>query len=306
MDIMEINTDRYFDNMFESYHDEKPWIQNILITGAAGSVGSALVKFYSEQDDFHVIAFDNNDYGLWKLRQCIKNDNVSYVLGDVRLEDNIKSVFNSDKYPHIVIHCSAYKNLDNTEFNPISTIENDLIGTINIVNESIAHGIEKFLFISSDKAVAATSLMGSCKFASEQITLWANKQRKSSIFSCVRFANIVETAGNTFEKWRLQELLGEKFTITDWQMKRYFVTIEQIVKFIDDVIIDMEGGEIFLPYVEKQTTLREKFVELYGEDAEYELIGKRQGEKMEDELFDPRIERLVPDENKKYFIIEKI
>ena len=254
-------------------------MNTILITGAAGSLGSILTRLYVERGDT-VRAYDINEAGLADLKD--KHDSIRVIYGDItdreRLEFAMRGV-------GTVIHTAAMKNISITEKNPEQTIKTNVQGTLNVAMASIAQGVEKAIFISSDKAVGSVLIYGDTKAIGEKLWRWAHQIGGDTKFSTIRSGNFWESSGNVFETWAKQEANGENITLTDNYMKRYFIQTKEVAKLILEVEQVMSGGEIFIPSMKlyHMQSLAKEYARRAG--TEIEIIGIREGEKLKEELF---------------------
>ncbi|MHA1862328.1 MAG: polysaccharide biosynthesis protein [Candidatus Thorarchaeota archaeon] len=229
----------------------------ILITGGAGAIGSALVEhLLSKMGDTHTIrVFDSDEYGIWQLQQKLKgNPNVRYFLGSVRDYPRIEEAMHGAKY---VFHTAAYKHVALCEYNPFDAVETNVIGTQNTIRAAIASGtVEKFLYISTDKAVNPTSLMGATKLIGERLVIAAKSISglRPTKLSAARFPNVIQTRGNVFEAWPKQLERDGNILVTDPEMTRFFLPIESAIEFLLEAFEFMEGGEVFIPNLTEDDT----------------------------------------------------
>jgi FlaA1/EpsC-like NDP-sugar epimerase len=229
----------------------------ILVTGGAGAIGSALVEYLLKTmgDTYTIRVFDSDEYGIWQLQQKLKgNPNVRYLLGSVRNYPRIEDAMHGVKY---VFHTAAYKHVALCEYNPFDAVETNVIGTQNTIRAAIASGtVEKFLYISTDKAVNPTSLMGATKLIGERLVIAAKYASglRPARFSAARFPNVIQTRGNVFEAWPKQLEQNGKILVTDPEMVRYFLPIDSAIKFLIDAFSLMEGGEVFIPNLTEADT----------------------------------------------------
>ena len=231
--------------------------KKILITGATGSIGLALISEFIKNYNFKVLrAMSNDENGLFQLSQKIRSRNnslhstmkakkIRLIHGDVR---NYNRCLEATNDIDIVIHAAAMKHVPICEYNPNEAIETNINGTKNICKASIENKIEKFLFISSDKAVDPQTIMGTTKLVGEKIVLNANDiaSIKKKIFYCVRFGNVIGTRGSVIEIFKDQIINGKDLTVTDKKMTRFFMDIELAAKKIIKSFEICRGGEIFI------------------------------------------------------------
>ena len=229
----------------------------ILVTGGAGAIGSALVEHLLKtlEKEYTIRIFDSDEYGVWQLQQRLKgNPNVRYFLGSVRDYPRVEEAMHGVKH---VFHCAAYKHVALCEFNPFDAVETNVIGTQNTIRAAIASGtVEKFLYISTDKAVNPMSLMGATKLIGERLVVAAKyvSGLRPTILSAARFPNVIQTRGNVFEAWPKQLEKDGKILVTHPEMTRYFLPIDTAIKFLMESFEYMKGGEVFIPSLTQDDT----------------------------------------------------
>lgn len=215
--------------------------KKVLVTGGGGSIGSVLVKKLLDSG-FEVVAFDIDEYALSKFAEGSLRG-LRTFLGDVKDSSDVeRAVRGCDA----VIHVAAVKMVDVSSYHPIPCIRTNVEGTINLINEALRQRVERFLYISSDKAVDFAGVYGATKFIGERLTLWANTFNRGK-YSVCRFGNVIQSRGNVFEIWEEQRKKGEPLTVTHPEMKRYFWSVNDAVAFILKALKTMKGGEIFIP-----------------------------------------------------------
>jgi FlaA1/EpsC-like NDP-sugar epimerase len=222
----------------------------ILVTGGAGAIGSALVEHLLETkgENYTIRVFDFDEYAIWKLQQRLKgNKNIRFLVGNVRSYPRIKEAMHGVEH---VVHIAAYKHVALCEFNPFDAVETNVLGTQNTIRAAFdSDTVKRFLYVSTDKAVNPTSLMGATKLIGERLVLAANhvKGQRQICLSTVRFPNVIETRGNVFEAWANQLERNGRIVVTDRSMTRYFISIGHAVRFVMEAFEYMKGGEIFIP-----------------------------------------------------------
>jgi len=173
----------------------------ILITGGAGSIGSALTAELLNYPVRSIRVFDNDEHSLFQLKQSLNNSKIDLLLGDILDKDRVDYAM---KDVDIVIHTAALKNIEITEYNPLQTIDTNVNGTVNLLKMAIKHNPKKFINISTDKVVESSTLYATTKQIGERLTSWAGKHMKNTKFATIRFGNVIETRGNVFEVWKKQ------------------------------------------------------------------------------------------------------
>lgn len=275
--------------------------KRVLITGASGSIGSALVKHVLKSKCKVVRALSNDENGLYELsshfnsfdkrkkfESVMEENNIRYLHGDVT---DLQRCVNASENIDIVIHAAAIKHVPFCEFNPFEANKINVTGTQNMVLASMQNKVKIFLLISTDKVVNPSSCLGATKLLAEKITVNANTVRGSSKtkFACVRFGNVIGSRGSILPTLIDQINKKKKLTLTDKKMVRYFMTIDDAVDIINQSLKNMSGGEIFIPRrlkMFKIFDLLQILLKKFGlNDKSIKIIGKRYGEKIEENLF---------------------
>lgn len=292
--------------------------KNILITGASGSIGKAVLFELSNFNCKVIRAMSNDENGLYDLSQELKinfNQNnfensmqkkkIRLIHGDITDKERCISLCENIDY---IIHAAAMKHVPLCEYNPFEANKINVLGTQNLVFAALENKVKKFLFISTDKVVQPTSVLGCTKLLAEKIVINANsiKGFKKTIFSCVRFGNVIGSRGSILPQFIDQIKNKKNLTVTDKKMTRFFMTKKQAVNAITNSLFFMRGGEIFVPknlISFKIINLAKSLLELYGSGkSKIVFIGKRTGEKIHEKLIaDYEINMLS--ENKFFYII---
>ncbi|AJW71825.1 SDR family NAD(P)-dependent oxidoreductase [Nitrosopumilus adriaticus] len=252
--------------------------KSILVTGGAGSIGSALVEKLLEFPIQSVRVFDNNEYALAKLNKKLKDSRLRIILGNILDQDRVSIACDEID---IVFHLAAIKNIEISEFNPIETIDTNVNGTVNMIKMLIEKKPKKFINISTDKAADASTLYGNTKQLGERLTSWAGSHTyPRTKTATVRFGNVIESRGNVFEIWNEEKSKNKPLSITEPSMKRYFIHANEVVDFILTGLLLAKKGEIFIPKMKKFNIkqLADKI------SKSQRIIGLRQGEKLEEIL----------------------
>lgn len=282
-----------------SRQKSKNFLENkrILVTGAAGSIGSELVRQLSVSNK--VFLLDINETGVFDLinEEKDKGNWVHGRVGDVKNPKTLEDVF-SDFKPQVVFHAGAYKHVTPMEWYPREAVETNILGTLNVIEYAKKYEVGKFIFISTDKAVQSTSIMGATKRVGEIIT---RNQGKGYIV--VRFGNVLGSRGSVIPIWQKQVERGRPLTVTHKEMTRYMMTIEDAVNLVIQASEMGTGGEIFcLDMGEKVNVLELAKKIIKGTDLGVEVIGLRPGEQLTERLMFEEEERVAKKVGKFYVI----
>ena len=267
--------------------------KKVLVTGAGGSIGSELVKQCLGFDPGLLILFDQSENNLFHVENmCHKYDNsigVHPILGDIRDKEILSTVFSSFR-PDVVLHAAAYKHVPMQELNPWEAVHTNIQGTINLVDCSEVYNVERFVLVSTDKAVNPTNVMGASKRVAEQVIQARSVDTKVK-YMAVRFGNVIGSSGSVIPTFQEQIKNGGPVTITDPNIKRYFMSIPEAAQLILQAGSIGKGGEIFVLDMGKPVLIKDIAIELiklsgYTADVDIpiEYIGLRPGEKMFEEL----------------------
>ncbi|MCX5809941.1 MAG: nucleoside-diphosphate sugar epimerase/dehydratase [Proteobacteria bacterium] len=319
--------------------------KSVLITGAGGSIGAEIVNQVCAFQPEDVILFDIDETELHNLGLKLNrlfphlSGQIHYVTGDVRDEMRLKEVFEAFK-PQIVFHTAAYKHVPMMEFNPKEAVKVNMFGTYNLARVAVDYGVEKFIMISTDKAVRPTSIMGATKRMAEyvckafnnssQFTVHSSQQKiedrgqgsgvrgqieanteslnRSTKFISVRFGNVLGSRGSVLPLFLDQLKYGGPLTVTHKDMKRYFMTIPEAVSLVLQASTMGEGGEVFVLDMGEPvniTNIAEELIRIHGlepyKDIDITFTGLRPGEKLFEEILTAE-EGTVASKHEKVFI----
>ncbi|MFY4808002.1 UDP-N-acetylglucosamine 4,6-dehydratase (configuration-retaining) [Aliarcobacter butzleri] len=257
----------------------------VLITGAGGSIGSEISRQCKAYGAKQLILLDHSEFNLYSILEELKGENVVPIMQSVRDIKALESTFEKYK-PQIVIHAAAYKHVPLVEYNILEGITNNIIGTKNCIDLSIKYGAQKFVLISTDKAVRPTNIMGTTKRICE---LYAqNVESKNTEIVAVRFGNVLGSSGSVIPKFKSQIEQGKNITVTHPEITRYFMLIPEACELVLQAASIANGGEIFILDMGEPiriVDLAKKMIELSGRsDINIEFCGLRLGEKLYEEL----------------------
>ncbi len=280
------------------YKEIASFIDNriVLVTGAAGSIGSEISYQICKFNPKIVVLFEIDETEIFNLERKLKKDfgniqnRIIPVVGDITDTDKLNKIFETYK-PDIVFHSAAYKHVPVMEFYPEEAIKVNILGTNNLVKTSIKYDVEKFIFISTDKAVEPTNIMGATKRFSEYLLKTYNDFNFTKFVS-VRFGNVLGSRGSVLPIFLEQLQNGGPLTITHSKMKRYFMTIPEAVSLVLQASVIGEGGDAMILDMGDQISiveLAEQLIRLNGlepyRDIDIVFTGARPGEKLFEELF---------------------
>lgn len=293
----------------EALHDKV-----VLVTGAAGSIGSELCRQLSLFSIRHLILFDSAETPMHNLRleleEKLPDVRITPVMGDVRMVARVESVFKRYR-PQIVFHAAAYKHVPLMEENPCEAVCTNVLGTQNMANIAVEYDVEKFVMISTDKAVNPTNVMGASKRLAEiyvqslSIAISKGLHPGKTRFITTRFGNVLGSNGSVIPRFREQLAKGGPLTVTHPDIIRYFMTIPEACRLVLEAAFMGKGNEVFvfdMGEPVKIADLANRMIELAGltpgEDIELKYTGLRPGEKLYEELLTKK-ENTIPTPNKK-------
>jgi len=279
--------------------------KTILVTGGCGSIGEAIIQQLLEYGPRAIRVLDNNETGLFELDRQLagrKPNPLRFLVGDVRDLERINLAMEG---VDVVFHAAALKHVPLCEHNPFEAIKTNVLGTQNILNAARNQGVSKVLFISTDKAINPTNVMGATKLLGERLTASSSQYFGARKILCasVRFGNVLYSRGSVLEIWKDQLRKGQPITITDGQMTRFFMSRPQSVGLIFSAAVHAGEGETFIlkmPSIRIQD-LAAAFLELNGKPATHvRYVGRRPGEKIHETLFE--LSEALTLENDKFFV----
>ena len=287
-----------------------------MVTGGGGSIGSELVRQIVKYNPRQVIIIDiyeNNAYDIQQelMLEYGNSINLVTIISSVRDYDKMELLFNKYK-PQVVFHAAAHKHVPLMETVPEEAVKNNIFGTYNVAELSKQYNVDKFVMISTDKAVNPTNVMGATKRACEMIIQYESQNSSHTEFVTTRFGNVLGSNGSVIPLFRRQIESGSPVTVTHPDIIRYFMTIPEAVSLVLEAGAMAKGGEIFVLDMGapvKITTLAENLIRMYGKvpyrDVPIVFTGLRPGEKLFEELLMDE-EGLKSTENKKIFIGNQI
>ena len=270
----------------------------VLVTGAGGSIGSELCRQIARLGPERILLMDHNENGIFyilhELQERFPRAEYIPLVCDIKEQDTLEKVFKEYR-PEVVFHAAAHKHVPLMEVNHEEAVRNNILGSKNLIDLASEYGVKRFVCISTDKAVNPTSVMGSTKRAVEIYLQKKARSCNSCIYCSVRFGNVLGSQGSVVLLFKNQIARGGPVTVTDPEMKRYFMTIPEAVQLVIQAGALGKGGEIFVLDMGepvKIVDLARDMIILSGlkpdEDIKIEFTGLRPGEKLYEELFSDR------------------
>ena len=267
--------------------------RNVLITGASGSIGSEIARQVAGYSTNKLILLDQAESPLFHLElECLEkfgSKDIDIIIADICDEKRMEDIFKTYK-PHLVYHAAAYKHVPMMELNPSEAVHTNVGGTMSLANLAVKYNVEKFIMISTDKAVNPTSVMGASKRIAEMYTQAMNT-KNGTLFITTRFGNVLGSNGSVIPLFRDQISKGGPVTVTHPEITRYFMTIPEACQLVLEAGAMGNGGEIFIFDMGKSikiVDLAKKMIMLsglrLGSDIQIKFTGLRPGEKLYEEL----------------------
>ncbi|MEX2144531.1 MAG: UDP-N-acetylglucosamine 4,6-dehydratase (inverting) [Anaerolineales bacterium] len=256
--------------------------QVVLVTGGTGSFGRECIRILlDEYKPSKVIVFSRDELKQHEMRAMgFDQVNLRYFIGDVRDLGRLKRAMVG---VDVVLHAAALKQVPACEYNPMEAIKTNILGTANVIEAALEAGVSKVLALSTDKAVSPVNLYGATKLAAEKLTVQSNAYSgdQPTRFSCVRYGNVIGSRGSVVPIFLRQRENG-KLNITDKRMTRFWLSLDQGVRFVLNCVEVMHGGEVFVPKLPSTSIL--ELAKVIAPLAELEEIGIRPGEKLHEVL----------------------
>src|SRR3954454_4870348 len=267
----------------------------VLVTGAGGSIGSELCRQISRVGPKRLVLLDNAENSLFEIRRELEHDRhftrTVAVLGDIKDATRMREVFNEHR-PAIVFHAAAYKHVPLMEENPVEAVRNNAVATRILAAAAGETGVKRFVLVSTDKAVSPATVMGASKTLAEWAVEAAQHRFEQTRFATVRFGNVLGSSGSVVPIFRRQIAAGGPVTVTDENMTRYFMTIPEAVQLVIRAGSMGRGGEgdvLEMGDPVRIVDLARKMIQLSGREPErevaIEIVGRRPGEKLHEDLF---------------------
>jgi UDP-N-acetylglucosamine 4,6-dehydratase len=256
--------------------------QVVLITGGTGSFGKQFIQtMLGEYHPAKLIIYSRDELKQHEMRQSgFDHPALRFFLGDIRDKERLNRAFEG---VDVVVHAAALKQVPACEYNPMEAIKTNILGSSNIVDAALDAGVKKVIALSTDKAVNPVNLYGATKLAAEKLVVQSNVYAANKItrLSCVRYGNVVGSRGSVVPVF-LQQRNNGKVTVTDERMTRFWLTLDQGVRFVIRCIEQMHGGEVFVPKIPSMGIM--DLARAVAPDNDIEIIGIRPGEKLHEVL----------------------
>jgi UDP-N-acetylglucosamine 4,6-dehydratase len=253
----------------------------VLLTGGTGSFGQKFAEvLLRDHNPGKLIVFSRDELKQHEMRMVYKDLRLRYFIGDVRDKERLhRAVQGVD----VIVHAAALKQVPSCEYNPFEAVKTNILGASNIIDVAIDAGVKTVLALSTDKAVSPINLYGATKLVAEKLFVQGNAYAgaKGTRFACVRYGNVVGSRGSVIPVFQQQRERG-KITITDERMTRFWMTLEQGVRFVIHCMGLMHGGEVFVPKIPSMRIV--DLADVIAPGCEREIIGVRPGEKLHEVL----------------------
>jgi len=259
----------------------------LLITGGTGSFGNAVLRRFLHTDDFQEIRiFSRDEKKQDDMRHELQNPKVKFYIGDVR---DKRSVDNAMSGVDFVFHAAALKQVPSCEFFPIQAVKTNVLGTENVLDSAIQHGVKNVVVLSTDKACYPINAMGISKAMMEKVAIAKGRslgENSGTTICCTRYGNVMASRGSVIPLWMDQIKSGNDITVTDPTMTRFMMTLENAVDLVLYAFENGNNGDLFVQKAPAATlsVLAESLIELYKSDVKIRVIGTRHGEKLYESL----------------------
>ena len=260
-------------------------MKRILIIGGSGSWGQELTRQTLQRDSqAEITIYSRGEHRQVDMARQFNNPRLHFTVGDVRDRDKLLAAArNMDQ----IFHLAALKHVPVCERNPDETVKTNILGTLNAVDAALANEVEQFVLVSTDKAVDPINTYGVSKSMAEKIVTSANQSSNRTTFVCIRGGNVLGTQGSVVPLFKEQLIKGNEITITDPEMTRYLMRLQDAISLIFAAVEDAKGGEIFvmkMPSIRVKTLAEAMVRGLGNKETKIKIIGRRPGEKLHEAL----------------------
>lgn len=258
----------------------------LLITGGTGSFGNAVLKRFLNTDIKEIRIFSRDEKKQDDMRHALQNPKVKFYIGDVR---NKRSVDNAMRGVDFIFHAAALKQVPSCEFFPIEAVNTNIIGTQNVLDSAVEHAVERMIVLSTDKAAYPINAMGISKAMMEKVAIAKARSLGEAAITticCTRYGNVMASRGSVIPLWVDQMNVGNDITITDANMTRFMMTLDDAVDLVLYAFEHGKNGDLFVQKAPAATldVLANALLELYKSNSNIKVIGTRHGEKLYETL----------------------
>ena len=290
--------------MMSSFESTYDWSsKSVLVTGGTGSFGQHFIAtLLRDHSPRRLIVFSRDELKQHEMRQVFPDGDGSplrYFIGDVRDVDRLRRAMSG---VDLVVHAAAMKQVPACEYNPIEAVLTNVMGAKNVIEAALDTGVHRVLALSTDKAVSPANLYGATKLVAEKLFVQANTYAGAgpTRFACVRYGNVIGSRGSVVPLFVKQRGAG-RVTVTDPRMTRFWITLEQGVRFVVDCAERMLGGEVFVPKL--PSTGMMTMVQVAAPGCEVDIIGIRPGEKLHETLISEDEARHALEQDAHYIVL---
>ncbi len=259
---------------------------SILVTGGTGSFGRAFIRHALDNlDPTRIVIFSRDELKQYEARQALGEDSrLRWFIGDVRDKSRLQRAMHK---VDAVVHAAALKQVDTAEYNPFEFVQTNVGGSQNVVDAAIDCGVTRVIALSTDKASSPINLYGATKLVADKLFISGNHYaaHHDTRFAVVRYGNVMGSRGSVIPHFRKLALEGGSLPITDKQMTRFWISLDQAVKFVVDSFDIMHGGELFVPRIPSMRII--DLAEAIGPECPVHEVGIRPGEKLHEEMIAP-------------------
>lgn len=260
--------------------------KTLLITGGTGSFGNAVLKRFLDSDIGEIRIFSRDEKKQDDMRHLLQNDKIKFYIGDVRDRESVDLVMEGVDY---VFSAAALKQVPSCEFFPMQAVYTNVIGTHNVIESAISHGVKNVVVLSTDKACYPINAMGISKAMMEKVAIARGRslgENAQTTICCTRYGNVMASRGSVIPLWIDQMKAGKDITITDPAMTRFMMTLDDAVDLVLYAFEQGKNGDLFIQKAPAATldVLSKALKELYNTDTQIRVIGTRHGEKLYESL----------------------
>ncbi|GAA3227361.1 UDP-N-acetylglucosamine 4,6-dehydratase (inverting) [Actinocorallia longicatena] len=259
---------------------------SILLTGGTGSFGKAFLRqALDELDPRRIVVFSRDELKQYEMRQVFGDDpRIRYFIGDIRDRERLRRAMHEIDY---VVHAAALKQVDTAEYNPFEYVQTNVQGSQNVIEAAIDCGVRKVVALSTDKASSPINLYGATKLVADKLFVSANHYAAGhrTRFAVVRYGNVMGSRGSVIPFFARLAAEGRSLPITDKRMTRFWITLDQAVRFVMDSFGLMQGGELYIPRIPSMRIV--DLAKAVAPECTVHEIGVRPGEKLHEEMIAP-------------------